>query len=158
MMPPMGDPSVARRRGRPHHRRTVEVVGLDHVQLAMPKGEEALARLFYGGLIGLQEVRKPRQLARRGGVWFVGPGIAVHLGVETPFRAAAKAHPAFVVRDLERALEQLAAHEIEVEEDDADLPVRRCYVSDPFGNRIELVDSQDAGFSHARRLRREPTG
>jgi catechol 2,3-dioxygenase-like lactoylglutathione lyase family enzyme len=128
----------------------VELVGLDHVQLAMPKGEEALARLFYGGLIGLQEVRKPRQLARRGGVWFVGPGLAVHLGVETPFRSAAKAHPAFVVRDLDHARAQLAAHGVAIEEDDSGLRVRRCYVADPFGNRIELVDARDAGFSRAR--------
>jgi hypothetical protein len=27
------------------------------------------------------------------------------------------------------------------------LPIRRCYVDDPFGNRIELVDGRDGGFS-----------
>jgi catechol 2,3-dioxygenase-like lactoylglutathione lyase family enzyme len=138
------------RRGRPHRRRTVEVVGLDHVQLAMPTGEEALARLFYGGVLGLQEVRKPRQLARRGGAWFVGPGLAVHLGVEEPFRPATKAHPALVVRDLDHARERLAAHGVAIEDDPSGLAVRRCYVADPFGNRIELVDARDAGFTSAR--------
>lgn len=150
MIVTMGEGPIHARRGRPHRRRTVEVVGLDHVQLAMPEGEEALARLFYGGVLGLQEVRKPRSLARRGGVWFVGPGLAVHLGVESPFRAAAKAHPALVVRDLEHARLQLAAHGVDTEEDPSGLPVRRCYLRDPFGNRIELVDARDAGFTERR--------
>lgn len=136
-----------RRRGRPRRRRTVEVVGIDHVQLAMPPGEEALARLFYGGVLGLQEVRKPVPLRRRGGVWFVGPGMAVHLGVEQPFRPAQRAHPAFIVSDLAWARRRIAGHGLEIEEDESGLAVQRCYVRDPFGNRIELVDAADAGFS-----------
>ena len=43
---------------------------LDHVQLAMPPGEEAKARAFYGDLLGMQEEEKPPVLAARGGVWF----------------------------------------------------------------------------------------
>ena len=132
-------------------------MGLDHVQIAIPRGEEALARLFYGGVLGLQEVRKPRELARRGGAWFVGPGLAIHLGVEDPFRPARKAHPAFVVADLARARASLAAHGLPTDEDDSGFPIRRCYVSDPFGNRIELIDAADGGFTEPGR-RRRPTG
>lgn len=122
----------------------------------MPRGEEALARLFYGGVVGLQEVRKPRELARRGGLWFVGPGIAVHLGVEDPFRPARKAHPAFVVADLDWARERIEANGLTVEDDASGLPVRRCYVADPFGNRIELVDARDAGFTGGGPERTQP--
>ena len=136
------EPTARRRRGRPRHRRTVEIVGLDHIQLSMPRGEEALARLFYGGVLGLQEVRKPADLRRRGGAWFVGPGVSVHLGVEEPFRPAARAHPAFVVEDLDWARGRLAANGVEIVEDDSGLALRRCYVADPFGNRIELVDAR----------------
>ena len=145
----MSDRSSGTPAGRQRRRRvrTVDIVGFDHVQLSMPRGEEALARLFYGGVLGLQEVRKPRQLARRGGAWFVGPGIAVHLGTEDPFRPARKAHVAFRVASLERARHRLAVHDVEVVEDDSGLPVRRWYIADPFGNRIELVDARDAGFS-----------
>ncbi len=143
--------SEVRTSPRRHHRRTVEVVGLDHVQMAIPTGEEALARLFYEGVLGLQEVHKPRAVARRGGVWFVGPGVALHLGVEEPFRPTRKAHPALVVADLGRAVERLQAAGVEIEEDLSGLQVRRCYVSDPFGNRIELLDAGDAGFTEARR-------
>jgi len=123
---PVADPPVTRRRRR--RVRTVEVVGFDHVQVAMPRGEEALARLFYGGVLGLQEVKKPRELAHRGGAWFVGPGLALHLGVMDPFRPTVKAHVAFRVASLERARNRLATHGVEVTEDDSGLPVRRVYV------------------------------
>ena len=138
------------RRKRPR-KRTVELVGLDHVQIAIPPGEEALARLFYGAVLGLQEVRKHSALSGRGGAWFIAPGVALHLGVEDPFIPARKAHPAFLVADLAKARRRLAAHDVEVIEDDAEIPIQRCYVNDPFGNRIELIDVRDAGFTTAPR-------
>lgn len=138
------------RRKRPR-RRTVELVGLDHVQIAIPRGEEALARLFYGAVLGLQEVRKQSALSGRGGAWFIAPGVALHLGVEDPFIPARKAHPAFLVADLAKARRRLAAHHVEVFEDEHEIPIQRCYVDDPFGNRIELIDVRDAGFTTAPR-------
>jgi catechol 2,3-dioxygenase-like lactoylglutathione lyase family enzyme len=124
-----------------------EIVGLDHVQVAIPLEGEDRARAFYAGLLGLREVVKPEALASRGGCWFVGQGVALHLGVEEPFRAASKAHPALLVMNLGRTRARLAAAGVAIEEDSSGLDVRRCYVRDPFGNRIELVDVADAGFS-----------
>ena len=72
----------------------VDVVGIDHVQLSMPAGQDGEARAFYVGILGLREVPKPAALAGRGGVWFAANGVAVHLGIESPFVPAAKAHPA----------------------------------------------------------------
>ena len=123
------------------------LASIDHVQLAMPAGGEDSARAFYSGILGLREVAKPPELAGRGGAWFAGRAVAVHLGVEADARPATKAHPAFVVDDLRAARERLAAAGVETVEDDAGLPVARCYVRDPFGNRLELVDAADAGFS-----------
>ncbi len=57
----------------------VQIIGLDHIQLAMPPGGEAKARQFYGQMLGLAEVPKPEPLASRGGCWFEGPGTVVHL-------------------------------------------------------------------------------
>lgn len=125
----------------------IEVVGIDHVQLSMPVGGEDEARRFYGSVLGLREVVKPPELAKRGGCWFAGAAAAVHLGVEDDFRPLLKAHPAFLVRDLARAREALAVAGVAVEEDESGMTVRRCYVHDPFGNRIELVDADDVGFS-----------
>lgn len=120
------------------------VVGLHHVQVAAPPGCEGAARAFYGGLLGLREIEKPPLLAVRGGCWFeVGTG-ELHVGVEDPFRPAAKAHPALDVGSV-AALEQLAAalaaSGVVVRwADGAEIPgQRRFHVSDPWGNRLELV-------------------
>lgn len=120
---------------------------IDHVQLSMPPRGEAEARRFYGELLGLAEVPKPAALAARGGCWFAGDGVAIHLGVEAPFRPALRAHPAFVVDDLVAERGRLAASGVPTFDDDSGLPVARCYLEDPFGNRIELIDAANASFS-----------
>jgi len=120
----------------------VQILGFDHVQLAMPAGGEDAARAFYVGALGLTEVPKPEPLARRGGCWFRG-GVDLHLGVEPDFRPARKAHPALQVADLETTIAQLAAAGIVVARD-TDLPHRRRgYLADPFGNRLELIEAED---------------
>ncbi|CAN5902323.1 VOC family protein [soil metagenome] len=116
------------------------ITGLDHVQLALPAGGEEEARAFYGTLLGLPEVEKPEPLRSRGGVWFAGPGFGLHLGVETPFAPAKKAHPAFRVAGLEALSERLDGAEVEVVWDTALPSVRRFYAADPFGNRLEFLD------------------
>lgn len=126
----------------------VEIIGIDHVQLLMPTGGESAARRFYGELLGLREVAKPEELARRGGCWFAGVGgTAIHLSVDQRFIAAHKAHPGLIVVDLEAARRTLVAGGARIVEDDSGLEVRRCYTEDPFGNRIELIEAGDAGFS-----------
>jgi catechol 2,3-dioxygenase-like lactoylglutathione lyase family enzyme len=116
-----------------------KVVALDHVQLAMPPGEEAQAEAFYAGLLGLARRPKPEPLASRGGCWFSNGSVEVHLGVERDFRAARKAHPALVVEGYDALVEDLARAGVEVRPDDELPGVRRCHVDDPFGNRIELI-------------------
>jgi catechol 2,3-dioxygenase-like lactoylglutathione lyase family enzyme len=125
----------------------IEVVGIDHVQLSMPPGGEDDARRFYGSILGLREIAKPAELAGRGGCWFAGLAAAIHLAREEGFVPHAKAHPALVIGDLAAAREALEVAGVPIEEDDSGLPVNRCYIRDPFGNRIELVDARDAGFS-----------
>ena len=120
---------------------TFRLVRLDHVQLAMPQGGEAEAVAFYSGLLGLTHVPKPAVLAARGGCWFEGEAVVVHLGVDPVFSPATKAHPAFVVDDFDALVAELAARDVTVTPDDALEGVRRGYVADPFGNRIELIDA-----------------
>ena len=115
------------------------IVGLDHVQLAMPDGGEERARAFYCGVLGLTEVAKPADLASRGGCWFEGGGVSLHLGVEADFRPAAKAHPALLVADLAAARERLAAHGIAFIGGRPLEGYARGDIADPFGNRIELM-------------------
>lgn len=119
--------------------------GIDHVQLAMPPGGEASARAFYSGILELVEVPKPARLAARGGLWFeLGP-IKIHLGVEQEFRPAKKAHPALVIDDLTELTRrcQVAGHKVTP---DFELEgCNRAYVEDPFGNRIEFIESPRSG-------------
>jgi catechol 2,3-dioxygenase-like lactoylglutathione lyase family enzyme len=117
----------------------VHLVAIDHVQLAMPRGGEPEARRFYAGVLGLTERPKPEPLASRGGCWFVGDAVQLHLGVEDDFRPARKAHPALVVEDLPELLRRLEDAGFEVRDGDTvDGRVQR-FTDDPFGNRIELI-------------------
>lgn len=117
----------------------MSVIGLDHLQLAIPVGGEDRARAFYAGLLGFTEVPKPAVLAGRGGCWFESGAVRLHLGVETDFRPALKAHPAFLVDDLSDLIEQLQAAGVAVNEDKPLAGYERRFVADPFGNRVELM-------------------
>ncbi|WP_439573805.1 glyoxalase [Phreatobacter sp.] len=117
------------------------IEGQHHVLLAMPAGGETEARAFYGGLLGLAEVPKPASLAARGGCWFERGTVRTDLGVETGFRPARKAHPALVVSDLEDLVLRLRAAGIETRDDYPLEGSIRTFVSDPLGNRIELMQA-----------------
>ena len=115
------------------------ITGIEHIQLAMPPGGEAVARGFYAGLLGIPERPKPPKFGARGGCWFESAEVKVHLGVEADFRPARKAHPALLVSDLATLVAKLTAAGVFVTADDPVGGRARCYVDDPFGNRIELM-------------------
>jgi catechol 2,3-dioxygenase-like lactoylglutathione lyase family enzyme len=114
--------------------------GLHHVQLAAPAGAEDRLRAFYGGLLGMTELTKPPELAARGGAWFRSGSAELHLGVEAEFRPARKAHPGLLVDDLDALAARLTAAGHAVRWDDLFPGHRRCYVDDPCGNRLELLE------------------
>ena len=116
-----------------------EIVGLDHLQLAMPRGREADARAFYAGILGLAELQKPPNLAARGGAWFALGSLELHLGVEPDFRPAKKAHPAFLVRDVAGLRARLEREGFAPYDDEPLAGYQRFYVADPFGNRLEFL-------------------
>ncbi|MCC7187314.1 MAG: VOC family protein [Anaerolineales bacterium] len=135
------------------------ILSIHHVQLAMPAGEEDTARVFYIHLLGFTEIAKPPELAKRGGLWLQtvsnvqtavelpsehelpAATVQLHLGVENDFRPARKAHPAFIVDDLDLLLEkiQAAGYEWDLSQPPLD-GFKRAHVFDPFGNRIELME------------------
>jgi catechol 2,3-dioxygenase-like lactoylglutathione lyase family enzyme len=115
--------------------------GIDHVQLAAPAGCEDAARRFFGELLGLGEVEKPEPLRSRGGVWFRAGAQQLHVGVEADFSPARKAHPAFAVSRYDELRTKLRDAGVEVADDDSVPGLRRCFVHDPWGNRLELVQA-----------------
>jgi catechol 2,3-dioxygenase-like lactoylglutathione lyase family enzyme len=120
------------------------VLGVDHVQLAAPPGCEPQARRFFGELLGLKELEKPEALKPRGGVWFEVGAQQLHIGVEGGrFTPASKAHPALITEGLDELAERLEAAGHEVTWDDTVPGRRRFFTSDPWGNRIELLESRE---------------
>jgi predicted enzyme related to lactoylglutathione lyase len=107
--------------------------------VAIPAAAEAVARAFYGELLEMTEVPKPAALAARGGCWFTSGAAVLHLGVEEPFQPARKAHPAFLVDDLDALAARLTDAGHECTHTDGEIPgVRRFHTFDPFGNRLEF--------------------
>ena len=121
------------------------VSGIDHVQVAAPAGCEADARAFYGGLLGLEELPKPEALAARGGCWFRAGAQELHVGIEEPFAPARKAHPSFVVSDLDDLAAKLTEAGFAVTYDDRIPGTRRFETADPFGNRLEFRQASEPG-------------
>jgi catechol 2,3-dioxygenase-like lactoylglutathione lyase family enzyme len=114
---------------------------IHHVQIACPPGSEDVLRAFYVGVLGLTETPKPPALAARGGCWFTGGGIELHLGVEADFRPARKAHPGLLWPDLDGLAQRLAEAGAPVRwAAGGELPgLRRFHTQDPYGNRLEFL-------------------
>jgi len=121
------------------------LTNIDHVQIAAPKGCEPKARAFFGSLLGLKEIEKPEPLRSRGGCWFSIGSRQLHIGVEDPFQPAAKAHPAFAVRDIDSLCAALEAAGIHCVWDEALDSIRRFYARDPWGNRLEFTEPTHKG-------------
>lgn len=113
---------------------------IDHIQLAAPKGSEEIARNFFMDLLGFTEVEKPEELKKRGGVWFAFGKCQIHIGIEEPFTPAKKAHPAFEVVNIEALEEHLTKNGVSLVKDNNLPGAKRFYVSDPFGNRLEIME------------------
>ncbi len=120
----------------------MKIVGIDHVQLAIPPGGEAAARRFYGELLGLREVPKPEAMRARGGLWFDAGTFQIHLGLEPDMRPSLKMHPALVVTELDAFVARLVAAGCEWKPAEELPDVRRGHTKDPAGNRIELVEAK----------------
>ncbi|MHC5904652.1 VOC family protein [Streptomyces sp. S6] len=116
------------------------LISLDHVQLAALPGSEPLLRAFYVTTLGMTELPKPPALAARGGCWFAAGTVQLHLGIETDFRPAKKAHPGLRVTAIEAYAARLEAHGTPVTWDDGLPGHRRFYAADPVGNRLEFLE------------------
>jgi catechol 2,3-dioxygenase-like lactoylglutathione lyase family enzyme len=116
------------------------VTGFNHIQIAAPLNSETAARRFYGELLGLPEIPKPPELAKRGGVWFSCGDQQLHVGIESDFHPARKAHPAFSVVELDVLRERIEGAGFATESDDKLPGYRRFYTFDPFGNRLEFLE------------------
>lgn len=112
---------------------------LHHVQVSCPPGGEDAARRFYGEVLEIPEVEKPPVLAARGGCWFRGEDVEVHVGVEADCTPARKAHPAFLVEDIDRVARRVEDAGFSLTWD-GDFPgYHRFHTADGNGNRVEVL-------------------
>ncbi len=115
------------------------ILSLGHIQLALPAGAEDRMRAFYCALLGLAEIPKPAPLQERGGFWATAGDLQVHFGVDPAFMPATKAHPAFVVHDIDALATVLDTAGYVVNWDTSLPDVKRFFTTDPVGNRVELL-------------------
>ena len=118
------------------------ITGIDHVQITVPADAVAAARAFYCGLLGLRAVEKPAALQERGGFWLQVGDRQVHVGTEEGVeRHRTKAHVAYAVTDLAAWRARLRAAGVAIR-DGIPIPgYSRFEFRDPFGNRVELIES-----------------
>jgi len=134
---------IASGKERPHNdiSLTMKILSIDHVQIAMPAGSEERARAFYMKILGFTEIPKPAELAKRGGVWLQSENVQLHLGIEPNFHPARKAHPAFIVYDLNSFIAKAESAGFKTDTSQPPLDgFKRAHIFDPFGNRIELME------------------
>jgi len=120
------------------------LLAYDHVQLAIPPGGEDRMRAFFVDLIGMVEVPKPDTLSPQG-CWFEAGAVALHIGVDPDFSPATKAHPAFLVSDLEGLRARLEGAGVACREDKPVEGYQRFFADDPFGNRLEFMQRVGVG-------------
>jgi catechol 2,3-dioxygenase-like lactoylglutathione lyase family enzyme len=113
-------------------------ISLHHAQVFYPPGEEAKARDFYGKRLGLREIERPSTLSERDGLWYEAPPGHVHLSADDDLGLHPRRHFALRVDDLDAMRNRLREGGARFEEATSIPGWRRCYVFDPFGNKIEL--------------------
>ena len=121
----------------------MKIISIDHVQIALPAGGEQSARTFYTDVLGFIEIPKPAELAKRGGLWFQCENFQLHLGIDANFQPAHKAHPAFIVDDLNSFIAKAESAGFQIDTSQPALDgFKRAHVFDPFENRIELMERE----------------
>lgn len=115
------------------------IVGIDHIQIAVPKALEQECLSFYRTVLALPEIEKPEKLKSRGGAWFqVSPTTQMHIGIDPEGSPKSKRHICFLVSELAAAKSAARSHGVFIEEEGATEGLTRFFIRDPAGNRIEI--------------------
>ncbi|HVZ91481.1 MAG TPA: VOC family protein [Rhizomicrobium sp.] len=117
---------------------SLDIIGVDHVQIAVPRALEADCLAFYRTVVALEEIPKPEALRGRGGAWFRAGALQVHIGVDADASPASKRHVCFLVRDLAEAKASIEARGVPIEGEGVAEGLKRFFIRDPAGNRLEI--------------------
>ena len=83
----------------------------------------------------------------RGREWVKGGDAEIHLGVETDFRPAKKAHPALRIAGLDQLAGRLMAAGYDITWDNTIGGTRRFFTHDPNGNRMEFIATAEESLN-----------
>ena len=115
------------------------IIGIDHIQIAVPKALEPECLLFYRTVLTLTEVEKPEKLKARGGAWFqISPTTQMHIGIDPEPSPKSKRHICFLVGDLAAAKTTVQSRNVPIEDEGTAEGLTRFFIRDPAGNRIEI--------------------
>lgn len=117
---------------------SLSIVGIDHVQIAVPRALEAECLRFYREVFAFPEIPKPEKLRGRGGAWFQAGSLQMHIGVDPEPSPRSKRHICFLVRDLAAAKADVVSRGVAIEEESIAEGLARFFIRDPAGNRIEI--------------------
>jgi catechol 2,3-dioxygenase-like lactoylglutathione lyase family enzyme len=116
----------------------LKITAIDHVQMTVPRAQEAECLAFYREILGLPEIPKPGELRARGGAWFQAGDIQFHIGVDPEPSGRSKRHVCFLVPDLAAARAEAVGKGVAIEGEGAADGLSRFFIRDPAGNRIEI--------------------
>ena len=116
----------------------LDVKGIDHIQIAVPRALEAASIAFYRAVFSFPELTKPAELRARGGAWFQVGVLQVHIGVDEDASPKSKRHICFLVDDLAAAKAEIVSRGIAIENEGVAEGLARFFIRDPAGNRLEI--------------------
>ncbi len=114
----------------------LEVTQLDHVSVLITDLERS--RRFYRDLLGLKEIAKPRTFDFSV-IWFDLGNQHLHLLLKARPDTASPRHFALRVRDVAAARSFFHENAVPTQETTPIPGADRFFVSDPDGNRIEII-------------------
>src|SRR5262245_11289281 len=114
----------------------LEVSQIDHVSIVISEVERS--RRFYGRLLGLKEIAKPKTFDFVV-LWFDLGNQQLHLLLQHGADARSPRHFALRVRDTAAARRYFRELDIPVEETTTIPGADRFFIHDPDGNRIEII-------------------
>lgn len=119
---------------------------INHVTVAVPADEHAKVRGFYGGVLGLKEVKRPEALgAFYDIIWYELLDVLLHIDFTPPWtKPAENRHIALEVKNLDTVRAYLEEKRVEIREAVVIPDRQRFYVLDPFGNYFEFIEMRNS--------------
>jgi glyoxylase I family protein len=119
----------------------LQITHLDHASVLVTDLDRS--RRFYGGLLGLREIPKPRTFTFSV-LWFDLGGEQLHLLLAPEADTVSPRHFALRVADIDAARSHFRSHGVAIRETVVIPGADRFFVTDPDGNRIEIIQWLEA--------------